>query len=89
MALSIEKNPLNLLSLNVRGLGNCTKKSSLFHWLGKYHDVHNKIVFLQETHVTKAKESRWKKVWHGKKIFANGTSNSKGVAILLPKLLDF
>ena len=66
---SIKKNPLSLLSLNVRGLGSCAKTSSLFHWLRKYHDVQNKLVFLQETHVTKEKESKWKKVWPGKKIF--------------------
>jgi exonuclease III len=83
------KNPLNLLSLNVRGLGKGAKRSSLFHWLGKYHDVHKKILFLQETHVTKGQEPKWKKLWHGKMVFANGTSKSKGVAILLPKLLDY
>jgi exonuclease III len=80
---------LNLLSLNVRGLGNCDKKSSLFHWLKKYHDARNKIVFLQETHVTSNKEPKWKEVWDGEMEFANGTSNSRGVAILLPKCLDY
>jgi exonuclease III len=85
----IKKNPLNLLSLNVRGLGSCAKKSSLFHWLRKYHDVQNKIVFLQETHMTKEKESKWNNIWPGKRIFANGTSRSKGVAILLPQFMDY
>ena len=85
----IKKNPLNLLSLNVRGLGSCAKKSSLFHWLRKYHDVQNKIVFLQETHMTKEKESKCNNIWPGKRIFANGTSRSKGVAILLPQFMDY
>jgi exonuclease III len=85
----VSKNPLNLLSLNVRGLGNGAKRSSLFHWLKKHHDVHNKIVFLQETHVIKSQEFRWKKLWYGKRIFSNGTSKSKGVAILLPKFLEY
>jgi exonuclease III len=89
MAAQIEKGPLHLLSLNVRGLGNCNKKSSLFHWLTKYHDVRNKILFLQETHVTKIKERKWEKTWEGKIIFANGTSKSRGVAILLPKNLEY
>jgi exonuclease III len=84
-----DKSPLYLLSLNVRGLGNCNKKSGLFHWLRKYHDGNKKIVFLQETHVTKAKEGKWGEIWDGKRIFANGTSKSRGVAILLPKNLDY
>ena len=89
MLAQVEKSPLHLLSLNVRGLGNCNKKSSLFHWLNKYHDVQNKILYLQETHVTKAKEGKWEEIWDGKRIFANGTSKSRGVAILLPKSLDY
>ena len=84
-----KKKPINILSLNVRGLGKGAKRSSLFHWLKKHHDVHNKIMFLQETHVIKSQEYKWNETWHGKKIFANGTSRSKGVAILLPKSLDF
>ena len=83
------KKPLKLLSLNVRGLGNCDEKSSLFHWLNKYHDAKNKIIFLQETHVTKDKEPKWEKIWDGEMKFANGTSNSRGVAILLPKHLEY
>jgi exonuclease III len=83
------KTPIHILSLNVRGLGKGAKRSSLFHWLKKHHDVQGKIIFLQETHVTKAQEYKWNELWHGKKIFANGTSRSKGVAILLPKSLDF
>jgi exonuclease III len=39
--------------------------------------------------VTKSKEFKWKKIWHGKPFFANGTSRRKGVAILLPKLLAY
>ena len=86
---NITKSPLSFVSLNVRGLSDCVKKANLFHWFKKYHDIHNKIVFLQETHVTKEKEFKWEKVWHGKKIFSNGTSRRKGVAILLPKYLDY
>jgi hypothetical protein len=38
--------------------------------------------------VTKAKEGKWEKVWPGKKFFSNGTSKSRGVAILLPEFLE-
>jgi exonuclease III len=44
---------------------------------------------LQETHVTKDKENKWNKVWGGKKFFANGTSRKRGVAILLPKDMEY
>jgi hypothetical protein len=84
-----EKSPLNFLSLNARGLGNFIKLSNLFHWLDKQHKVYNKILFLQETHVIKSKEYLWKKIWSGKMIFSNGTSKSRGVAILIPKDLDY
>jgi exonuclease III len=90
MAVTInEKTPISILSLNARGLCNCTKKANLFHWLDKHHKVHEKIMFIQETHVTKDKESWWSKTWHGPKFFSNGTSRSKGVAILLPKCLEY
>jgi exonuclease III len=84
-----DKSPLNFLSLNVRGLGNCIKKANLFHWLDKQHKAFDKIVFLQETHVTKKKEYKWKDIWPGKHIFSNGTSTKRGVAILIPKDLDY
>ena len=80
-----DKKPLNLVSLNVRGLSNCIKKANLFHWFDKQHDIHNKIVLLQETHVTKEKEAKWKDIWHGDMYFSNGTSNSRGTAILVPR----
>jgi exonuclease III len=83
------KTPISILSLNARGLSQCSKKVSLFHWLDKHHTVHEKIMFIQETHVTKEKESWWSKTWHGPKYFSNGTSRSRGVAILLPKSLEF
>ena len=84
-ATTRDATPINLLSLNVRGLGDCVKKCSLFHWFRKHHNTESKIIFLQETHVTKDKEKKWDKVWDGKKFFANGTSRKRGVAILLPK----
>jgi exonuclease III len=85
----ISKTPLSILSLNARGLCDCTKRARLFHWLKKHHNVHEKILFIQETHVTKNKESWWSKDWPGKKLFSNGTSRSRGVATLLPKNLEY
>ena len=77
--------PLNLISLNTRGLGNINKRLRLIGWLNKTHNAETKIIFLQETHSTLKSESQWKKDWGGRKvIFSHGGSNSKGVAIILP-----
>ena len=75
----------NLLSLNVRGLGNGIKRRGLFHWLKKYHNGKNSIIFLQETHSTPEIETLWKKEYASNILFSHGKSNCRGVAILLPK----
>jgi exonuclease III len=89
MAQKIEKIPLNILSFNARGLNNNVKKDNLFFWLSKVHKSRDKIIFLQETHMIKSKEWKWNKSWPGKKIFSNGTSTKRGVAILMPKDLKY
>jgi len=47
------------------------------------------ITFLQETHCTRELENTWKQEWGGDIVFSHGSSNSKGVAILLPKQADY
>ena len=89
MAQTQTKLPLNIVSLNVRGLNIEQKRDKLFLWLNKVHSTKDKIIFLQETHMTKNREWRWNKLWPGKKLFSNGTSKSRGVAVLLPKSLDY
>ena len=42
------------------------------------------ITLLQETHTLKSDEKNWKREWVGDIFFLHGTSNSKGVAILIP-----
>ena len=37
----------------------------------------------QETHSTADVETRWQHEWGGKIIFSHGTSNSRGVAIVI------
>ena len=81
--------PLNILSLNARGLNKNQKKNKLFFWLNKVHKTKDKIIFLQETHITKENEWKWNNLSTGKTFFSNGTSKSKGVAILLPKSLEY
>ena len=48
------------------------------------------IFLLQETHCTKDKEAIWKRQWGCQNIiFSNGTSSSRGVAILFTKDIEF
>ena len=75
---------INIHSFNCRGLRDRNKRTLLFNWLQQYKG----LVFLQETHCTKNNELTWKQEWGGNILFSNGTTNSKGVAILIPKSLD-
>ena len=52
------------------------------------HESNADIIFLQETHSSKAIEKIWRNEWGARVIFDHGTSNSKGVAILINKALD-
>ena len=73
-----------ILSLNVRGLREGTKRRQLFHWLKQYHKGKDSFVLLQETHSTCSDEYHWQNEWGSKIVFDHGTSNSAGVAILFP-----
>ena len=66
---------LNLLSLNAKGLSNFRKRRTIFTWCRKRN---SDIIFLQETHST----------WGAQLICSHGSSNSRGVAILIKKGLD-
>ena len=83
--MSINTRLLNINSFNCRGLRDQKKRRDIFHWL---KSSHYGVTFLQETHCTAKDESNWEKEWGGKIIFSNGSSQSKGVAILIPELFD-
>ena len=77
---------IHIISLNVRGLKDYSKRQNTFKWLkGKHPD----IVFLQETHCHLKKDVlQWSKEWSGSthyNYWSLGTSRSKGVAILFNK----
>ena len=75
-----------LLFLNIRGLGNFKKRRAVFTWCSKQKAS---IIFLQETHSTIDKDKQWTKAEWGAPIeFAHGSSNAKGVAILLRNSFD-
>ena len=64
----------------MRGLNNQKKKrKTIFQWLKSSHPG---IILLQETHSLEEDEKAWVSEWDND-IFAHGTNNSRGVAILL------
>ena len=72
---------VNIISLNVRGLGDYTKRRSIFN---HYRD-RCKILLLQETHSCVEKETQWRNEWGGRILFSHGDTNARGVAILFHK----
>ena len=76
---------VRLISINTRGLGNEKKRRSVFQACRSRGD----IIFLQETHSTREKELIWSTEWGGRIIFSHGSTDSKGVCILIKKELDY
>ena len=70
---------LRIISLNVRGLGNQTKRRAIFN----YYRTRSDILCLQETHGTEKDYKIWRNEWGGRLFLAKGSSNSKGVTILV------
>ena len=74
---------MQIVSINVRGLGNLSKRKTFLHWLEtKCFD----LIFLQETFCTNDNKSEILKHWPG--YAYHTTSNSsycKGVSILINK----
>ena len=77
---------IHIISLNVRGLRDATKRRNVIQWLKSKNPD---IVFLQETHCHLKKDvNQWNKEWAGSKLhnyWTMGNSRSKGVAILFSK----
>ena len=71
----------NIISLNVRGLGDTNKRRSIFdEYRKRCH-----ILCLQETHVTEKVEKLWETEWGGKIVSSFGTSAARGVCILVKR----
>ena len=73
---------LKIGTFNVRGLADHHKLRKILHYL---HIKEFNIIFLQETHTTKITARKWRTIWGGRAFFSHGSSNSKGVAILIHK----
>ena len=68
-----------LISQNVRGLGDETKRKEVFYHFRSKAD----IVCIQETHGTLDKENEWGMQWGGPSFWSHGTSQARGVAVLV------
>ena len=76
---------MKCLSINIRGLNKSIKRRSIFRWI---HNQNAQFIFLHETHSTKLTVDTCSAEWGGKAFFSHGTSNSKGVMILINPNLD-
>ena len=68
-----------IISQNVRGLGDNTKRRQMFNYL---HRQKADIILLQETHFVPNCEFLWRNEWGGKAMFNGDASNARGVGIL-------
>ena len=72
-------------SLNVKGLNKSIKRRSIFR---RIHNQNHHFSFLQETHSSKDSAITWEAEWGGNALFSHGSTNSKGVMILINPKLD-
>ena len=70
---------LKIASLNVRGIGNNTKRREVFNWL---RSKNFSIYMLQEAHCTENTTDIWTNEWGYKTLFSCCSSNKAGVGIL-------
>ena len=70
---------LRIVTLNVNGLNDETKRRAIFNYYRQRADV----LCLQETHCVKEQESQWTNEWGGPAFYSHGESNARGVSILI------
>ena len=73
---------LRISTLNARGLGNHVKRKRVYRYLKRFK---SDVCFLQETHCDSKKEQVWSSEWGNKCIYSHGTTQARGVGILLNK----
>jgi len=69
-----------LISLNI-----FQKRRTVFTWCRKRKAD---IIFLQETHSTLNTDVQWKNEWGAEIITCHGSSNARGVAVLIRNVFD-
>ena len=76
----MNRNNLNFVSNNVKGLQSRDKRIKLFEYFKNCISSHG-FVFLQETHYSLNVEKKWADEFKGQLFFSHGKTNSCGVAI--------
>ena len=76
---------VRIISLNVRGMAEEVKRRTIFDYCRNRAD----LCLLQETHSTEKIEKYWSNEWGGKIVFNHGTSDSRGVCILIRKNMPY
>ena len=71
---------VTIATLNVNGLRDPTKRDIIFSYLTRRKIG---ITLMQETHSEFKDEKAWRNQWGGDIMFSHGSTNSKGVAILV------
>lgn len=74
------------MSWNVKGLGHPIKRKKV---MTKLRAEKCDVAFLQETHLLQKEAEKLTRGWVGEVFYNEGTSNSRGVIILLNKQLQF
>ena len=69
-------------TFNVKGLRDSKKRRKIFHHL---HQTQYDVICLQETHSTENDEKLWRSKFGGKIFYDHGSSNSRGVMIMIRK----
>ena len=80
-----DKSNLHILTLNVQGVRDRNKQKRVFE-LAKQQKAN--ILFIQETHLTADITSSFDQQFNGTKLHSIGTSNSRGVSILIHSSVD-
>lgn len=76
-------NSLNVISLNVRGIRDITKRKAIFLFCRR---TEADLILLQETHSCESDTKFWRTQWGNTAYFSHGSNHSAGVLIFLHKL---
>ena len=77
-------NSCKILSLNVRGIREATKRRGIFSYL---KDEKASFYFLQEIYSEITDEDVWENEWGGEIILSHGSNRSRGVCVLIDPLM--
>lgn len=77
---------VDIISWNVRGMGDATKRYALFRTLKEFP---NAIVPLQKTHMTPERLHLLNKPWVGASFHSTFNTHSRGISVLIPSIIPF